>query len=170
MNLGGKKVICYYTNWSWYRTGAGRYSPSDIDVNLCTHVIYGFATLDYSNLVMKVFDTWCDIDEYGPRLYEKVTSLKEQGVTVLIALGGWNDSQGDKYSRMVNDPSSRNKFVTNAVQFIEKFGFQGLDLDWEYPKCWQVSNTWSTCQLVRGYATLVKSVERTKNPFFPFIP
>jgi len=75
----------------------------------------------------------------GPKLYSKVTALKSKGnVKVLIALGGWNDSLGDKYSRMVNDPSARKRFIENAMIFIEKYGFDGLDLDWEYPKCWQV--------------------------------
>jgi len=58
---------------------------------------------------------------------------------VLIALGGWNDSLGDKYSRLVNSPSGRENFVRTVVGFIEKYSFDGLDLDWEYPKCWQVS-------------------------------
>ena len=88
---------------------------------------------------MQVFDTWSDTDEYGPKLYAKVTALRAKGIKVLIALGGWNDSLGDKYSRLVNDPSARAKFVQAAVEFIDRFGFDGLDLDWEYPKCWQVS-------------------------------
>lgn len=58
---------------------------------------------------------------------------------MLLALGGWNDSAGDKYSRLVNSPAARKKFIAHAVQFLEKFGFDGLDLDWEYPVCWQVS-------------------------------
>lgn len=57
---------------------------------------------------------------------------------MLIALGGWNDSLGDKYSRLVNSPSARANFVRTVVEFIEKYNFDGLDLDWEYPKCWQV--------------------------------
>jgi chitinase len=68
-----------------------------------------------------------------------VTELKSQGIKVLIALGGWNDSLGDKYSRLVNSPSARANFVRTVVEFIEKHDFDGLDLDWEYPKCWQVS-------------------------------
>lgn len=90
---GRPKVICYYTNWSWYRQGTAKYSPADIDVGLCTHVLYGFATLDYNTLLMKVFDSWSDTDEYGPQLYAKITALKKKGIKVLIALGGWNDSQ-----------------------------------------------------------------------------
>ena len=135
---GKYKVICYYTNWSWYRQGEGKFAPSDIDLDLCTHIIYGFATLDANKLTMRTHDSWSDTDQYGPKLYEKVTDLKNRGVKVLIALGGWNDSKGGKYSQLVNDPDARRNFIDNAIVFIEKFGFQGLDLDWEYPTCWQV--------------------------------
>ena len=71
--------------------------------------------------------------------YEKITGFKQLGVKVLIALGGWNDSADDKYSRLVNDASARQKFINNVLNFIEEHNFDGLDLDWEYPRCWQVS-------------------------------
>lgn len=70
--------------------------------------------------------------------YEKVTALKAKGIKVLIAIGGWNDSAGDKYSKLVNNPSARRLFIAHVVDFIEQNNFDGLDLDWEYPKCWQV--------------------------------
>ncbi len=70
--------------------------------------------------------------------YLKVTSLKKVGIKVTIAIGGWNDSEGDKYSRLVNNPSARRRFVDHVVGFVEKYNFDGLDLDWEYPSCWQV--------------------------------
>lgn len=66
-------------------------------------------------------------------------ALKSNGAKVVIGLGGWNDSAGGKYSRLVNNPSARRKFILHAVDFIRQHGFDGLDLDWEYPKCWQVS-------------------------------
>ena len=69
--------------------------------------------------------------------YQKLTNLKRSGVKVSIAIGGWNDSQGDKYSRLVNNPVARGKFINHVVSFIEKYNFDGLDLDWEYPACWQ---------------------------------
>lgn len=71
--------------------------------------------------------------------YEKVTALKAKGIKVLIAIGGWNDSAGDKYSRLVNSPSARRRFIEHVLNFIEANNFDGLDLDWEYPKCWQVN-------------------------------
>lgn len=71
--------------------------------------------------------------------YEKVVDLKRNGVKVVLGLGGWNDSAGDKYSRLVNNPSSRRKFILHAIDFIRQYEFDGLDLDWEYPRCWQVS-------------------------------
>lgn len=68
-----------------------------------------------------------------------MVAQKRHGTKVTLAIGGWNDSAGDKYSRLVNDPAARKKFTTHVVEFIEKYGFDGLDLDWEYPVCWQVS-------------------------------
>jgi chitinase len=70
--------------------------------------------------------------------YEKVAAYKAKGLKVLVAIGGWNDSAGDKYSRLVNNPGARARFISHVTDFIEKHNFDGLDLDWEYPKCWQV--------------------------------
>ena len=71
-------------------------------------------------------------------LLVQISALKEQGVTTSVAIGGWTDSADSKYSRMVATKESRKKFIDSALSFIENFGYQGLDLDWEYPVCWQV--------------------------------
>jgi chitinase len=56
------KVVCYFTNWAWYRPGIGKYLPETIDERLCTHIVYGFAVLDYENLIVKAHDSWADYD------------------------------------------------------------------------------------------------------------
>ena len=33
-----KTVVCYFTNWSQYRPGQGRFLPSDIPIDLCSHI------------------------------------------------------------------------------------------------------------------------------------
>lgn len=132
---GDFKLVCYFTNWAWYRQNrVAKYTPDNIDTRLCTHIIYGFAVLDYTELTIRTHDSWADIDN---KFYQRVTDLKSKGVKVSLALGGWNDSQGDKYSRLVRSPASRAKFIKQALEFVEKYNFDGLDLDWEYPVCWQ---------------------------------
>lgn len=124
------KVVCYFTNWAWYRQSGGKYVPEDIDTDLCTHIVYGFAVMDRDRLTIKPHDSWADLDN---KFYDRVTKLRAKGVKVTVAIGGWNDSAGDKYSRLVRDPVARARFIKEVIEFIEKYGFDGLDLDWEYP-------------------------------------
>lgn len=58
----GYKVVCYFTNWAWYRPGDGKYLPGDIDPSLCTHINYAFAVLDPKTLTIKPHDSYTDID------------------------------------------------------------------------------------------------------------
>ena len=124
-NNNDYKMVCYFTNWAWYRPGEGKYTPDHIDESLCTHIVYGFAVLNRETLTIKTHDGWADIDN---RFYERVAALKEKGVKVSLALGGWNDSLGNKYSRLVRDPAARARFVKQALEFVEKYGFQGLGI------------------------------------------
>lgn len=54
-------MICYYTNWSWYRPGLGKFTPEDIDPKFCTHIVYGFAVLGDDGLI-KPHDPWADTE------------------------------------------------------------------------------------------------------------
>lgn len=152
---GDFKVVCYFTNWAWYRPGAGKYLPDDIDIDLCTHIVYGFAVLDSETLTIKTHDSWADIDN---KFYTRVSGLKTKGIKVTLALGGWNDSLGDKYSKLVRDANARRRFVKHSVEFVEKYGFQGLDLDWEYPVCWQVDCKKGHADEKEGFASLVEEL------------
>jgi len=118
--------------------------PENIDGELCTHVIYAFATLDVDwasetearRLTLNIDDS---IDVYKSFLGRTADLRKSNNVKILLGVGGWNDSKDDKYSRMVASPSARKMFAQYAVQFTMEHGFDGLDLDWEFPVCWQVN-------------------------------
>lgn len=47
-------------------------------------------------------------------------------------MGGWNAGSG-AFSSMVASTESRLLFVNSAIDFLRKYDFDGLDLDWEYP-------------------------------------
>lgn len=155
------KVVCYFTNWAWYRQGGGRYVPEDIDADLCSHIVYGFAVLNRETLTIRPHDSWADTDN---KFYERVVAYKKKGAKVTLAIGGWNDSAGDKYSRLVRDPSARARFVKTVVEFIEKYGFDGLDLDWEYPVCWQVDCKKGFADEKEGFSNLVKELSTAFKP------
>lgn len=157
----GYKLVCYFTNWAWYRPGTGKYMPEDIDANICTHIVYGFAVLSYDELTIKTHDSWADIDN---KFYERVVDYKKKGIKVSLALGGWNDSAGDKYSRLVRNPSARARFIKHALEFLERFGFDGLDLDWEYPVCWQVDCKKGNPDEKEQFAEFVKEISDAFRP------
>lgn len=151
----GNRVVCYFTNWAWYRRGDGKYTPDHIDESLCTHVVYGFAVLNGQTLTIKTHDSWADIDNY---FYDRVVALRAKGIRVSLAIGGWNDSLGDKYSRLVLNATARANFVAHVTEFIDKYNFEGLDLDWEYPVCWQVDCDKGRKEEKQGFASLVKEL------------
>ena len=77
---------------------------------------------------------------YCAEFFKRVRVLKETGVKIVLAVGGWYDSLDSKYSVMVNSRGVRSHFVKHAVKFLRENQFDGLEVDWEFPKCWQVSS------------------------------
>ncbi|KAK7076872.1 Cht9p [Halocaridina rubra] len=86
----------------------------------------------------KVLDPWnelCPSDPGGSNCaFDRFVALKEINpqLTVLLAVGGWNEGSED-YSVMAADPAKRQTFITSSIELMQKHGFEGLDVDWEYP-------------------------------------
>ncbi|KAH8400517.1 hypothetical protein KR222_002936, partial [Zaprionus bogoriensis] len=155
------KVVCYFTNWAWYRQGGGKFLPEDIDAELCSHIVYGFAVLNREKLTIQPHDSWADLDN---NFYDRVVAYRKKGVKVTVAIGGWNDSAGDKYARLVRNAAARERFIRHVMEFIEKYGFDGLDLDWEYPVCWQVDCKKGTPDEKQGFTDLVRELSKAFKP------
>ncbi|EAT42323.1 AAEL006147-PA [Aedes aegypti] len=123
----GRVVVCYISSWAVYRSGAGSFSLKNFDPNLCTHVVHAYAGLDVERNTIKSLDRWQDLkDNYGLGGYEKLVNL------LMISMGGWNEGSV-KYSKLAASQQRRQVFAENALNFIRRYGFDGLDLDWEYP-------------------------------------
>merc|ERR1712168_1512109 len=103
----------------------------DINTDACTHLIYGFVGLSNVTWGIKLIDEEFDIQEKG---FERFNALKQKNPNLKtgVAVGGWNEG-GKNYHNMASDPKRRASFVASVVELLETWGFDGFDLDWEYP-------------------------------------
>ncbi len=160
-NDDGYKVVCYYTNWSQYRPKIGKFLPENIDPHLCTHVIFAFGWIKKGKL--SSFEAG-DISADGKSgLYQRVVGLKGRNpkLKVLLAIGGWSFGTA-KFRKMSETRFSRQTFIFSAISFLRKHNFDGLDMDWEYPKQGDKENFVHTLKELRQAFEF--EAEETGNP------
>jgi chitinase len=120
------KIVAYYLASP---APARYFSPDRIPAERITHLNYAFANIDGGEIV--VGDP--ALDTSGPDNFAKLRQLKRRHphLKALISVGGWLWS--GRFSDIALTPESRERFADSGVTFIRTHGFDGIDVDWEFP-------------------------------------
>ncbi|HEX2919512.1 MAG TPA: glycoside hydrolase family 18 protein [Edaphobacter sp.] len=100
-------------------------APDEINVRRLTRINYAFANIKDGQIV-EGFSHDAENFAILNKLKRTNPSLK-----ILVSVGGWTWSGG--FSDAALTRRSRERFISSAVQLIERYKLDGLDIDWEYP-------------------------------------
>jgi chitinase len=110
-----KRLIADYGYWS--RTQVPPYSSEQIPFQKLTHINHAGVTFDANgNLIVPS----------GFLEKELLDKAHQNGVEVLLLLGG-------DFNGMETTAGGLNALLKNLLAFIQTYGYNGVDIDWEYP-------------------------------------
>ncbi|KAJ4142851.1 hypothetical protein NW754_010290 [Fusarium falciforme] len=129
---GTPRVVGYYEGWAKNRP-CNVFWPEQIPTGLYTHINFAFATID-----PKTF-------KVGPSAQSDIALIKrlmllkkkDPDLKIFVAIGGWafNDPgpTATTFSDLAASVPRQKIFMQSLISFMSTYGFDGVDLDWEYP-------------------------------------
>ncbi|CZT05239.1 uncharacterized protein RCO7_05388 [Rhynchosporium graminicola] len=128
---GGRRVAYYQAGNLLYRK-CNRICPSDIVPRDLTHLIFAFVFINPNTFKVESEN---DPDDHA--LYYQFTALKTTTTQTWLSIGGYGFSDPGEtfttWSVLCADQARRAVFIKSLIEFMTMWGFQGVDLDWEYP-------------------------------------
>ncbi|KAJ6031531.1 hypothetical protein N7540_002263 [Penicillium herquei] len=127
-----QRTIAYYEGWNSERA-CDTMPPENIPVGGYTHINFAFLYIDPDLYTITPMETSQE------ELYSRVTALKKRKdkLEVWISIGGWsfNDagSTATTFSELAASKTKQSTFFESLLNFLDTYGFDGVDLDWEYP-------------------------------------
>ncbi|XP_074499716.1 uncharacterized protein LOC141772537 [Sebastes fasciatus] len=121
------KLVCHFNLDAKNRAHYGRFTVSDINPNLCTHLIFGSA--DINNLKHLAYNHQNEEEHYWScnALKTRNTELK-----TMLEVGG-SPFDNLKFTTMVATEANRKTFIESVIRLLRYYGFDGLNVDWRYP-------------------------------------
>ncbi|WP_432800171.1 glycoside hydrolase family 18 protein [Poriferisphaera sp. WC338] len=135
---GGKKVMAYFPEWGGIEGG---YTVWDVPAEHLTHLFYAFAHLTEDGQVKvdmlskgleMVYPEGKGVQGVKGHLRQLIELKKKYPhLKTLISIGGWELSM--HFSSLSVTAYGRETLAKNAVAFMHKYQFDGIDIDWEFP-------------------------------------
>ena len=104
----------------------GEANTDIIEAGKLTHINYAFVNVQGNR-------AWLTNERTDTINFRKLIALKQinPSLKILISIGGWQWSEN--FSDAVLTDTSRKYFAESAVNIINKYQLDGIDIDWEYP-------------------------------------
>jgi chitinase len=112
------EIVAYYPAWK---------GAIEFDARMATVVNYAFLEVA-SDGALALSQPAIDAGHFTAL---RNLRSKHPHLRLVASVGGWTRS--DRFSDMAHDPAMRERFVRSSVAFLRAEGFDGLDIDWEYP-------------------------------------
>jgi len=165
---GTKQVVGYFAEWGIY---GRQYNIADVPADKLTVLNYAFAQIN-ANGEVDLYDKYAAIEKSYPGdtwdqpikgNFNQIAKLKaaNPNLKVLISVGGWTLSS--PFSDIALTDASRKKFADSAVKFVNQYGFDGVDLDWEYPVSGGLDTNKTRPEDKHNYTLLVQAVRSAFN-------
>ncbi|KAF7551416.1 hypothetical protein G7Z17_g5035 [Cylindrodendrum hubeiense] len=128
-----KRVIGYYESWSTTQRSCLSMEPEYIPYGMYTHVIFSFATINPKTFTVSAGND--DTRDMMTRI--RALRIVQSDIKIWIALGGWafNDPGPTQstFSELAASAVHTQTFIDSLIQMMNKYEFDGVDIDWEYP-------------------------------------
>ena len=148
-----RKIVGYFPEWAYKSEAQGYFDVADLQWEQLTHIQYSFASIDPKTNKIAFGDKHAAIEEdfkdydlsHNGKKVELDKTLPYKGhfnlmqvmkkqypdVDLLISVGGWAGSRG--FYTMLDTDQGIETFANSCVDFIRDYGFDGVDIDFEYP-------------------------------------
>jgi chitinase len=129
-------VIGYYEAWS-ARRECYPFPPAAIPIQGLTHLNFAFAYIDPDSFEIVPMDGLTPASLFTQTADVRTFKSGLSDLEVFVSLGGWTFSDNDTatqptFGDISRTEGNRQTFANNLVDFMKKYGFDGVDLDWEY--------------------------------------
>ncbi|KAJ3230834.1 hypothetical protein HDU81_004224 [Chytriomyces hyalinus] len=149
-------IIGYWPQWSRYSRPEG--ALSKINLSGFNIVNYAFMNLNADG-TLKTFDSFADEKEI-PNF--QAAREANPSLRTVLSVGGWSGSV--HFSSVAASAAATKTFVTGVHAFLDANGFDGVDLDWEYPGGNGVSCNTVNPNDVSNFAKLLKALREELGP------
>ncbi|KAI8834590.1 glycoside hydrolase [Chytriomyces cf. hyalinus JEL632] len=112
----GKILVAYLPYWK-------QVPASYMDFSRITHLLYAFATLEPTGTIKLPVDDKKVLPDFA-------ASAHAGKAKAILCIGGWGIHP---FSTAFNSASGISTFTASVSDVLNRYGFDGVDVDWEYP-------------------------------------